>query len=228
MSRQRSRGFEVESEGVALGRACVLVVDGIRELEVYKLARAVVLAYVVEQCAFRTCQEMRELGGFSKVAERGIALLPQGIVDEPRGSKMFPYTVREVLLTEVSQLREHAQFTVSRLWHATRVEVLRKARDTEVTGLHGALDVRVKVTLAGGQVLAGEATLLFDRDAGAWRRWGEVPECWLSDELLLPISKLREHEQRRVLEVIEAVAAESCKGNHPGSVTAAAAGASNA
>lgn len=81
----------------------------------FRVARLTVIANSVSACAGKSAPEMRELGGFCQVIRREIDSLGS-YADIPAGSKMLPYTLREVLRHHVPELREEVQTMLSQMF----------------------------------------------------------------------------------------------------------------
>lgn len=59
-----------------------------------------------------------------------------------------------------------------------------------ITGVEGALDVDVTVTLSDGTEHEGEVTLVRDRGhATAWRAYGDEPSMWVEAGLLAALDR---------------------------------------
>lgn len=79
------------------------------------------------------------------------------------------------------------------------------------TGVDGALDVDVTVTLPDGRTLEGEVTLARREYDGAWAAYGDAPDYWISGAMLAALKTLDHDEFRAACQAIEAAAAGSCR-----------------
>jgi hypothetical protein len=78
------------------------------------------------------------------------------------------------------------------------------------TGVEGALDVDVTVTLADGTEVEGEVTLARREHDGAWAAYGDAPDYWISGALLAQLHRLGRRAFRDACQEIESSAAAAC------------------
>lgn len=78
------------------------------------------------------------------------------------------------------------------------------------TGVEGALDVDVTVTLADGTVIEGEVTLARRSYDGAWAAYGPARDYWMSDSLMTGLDVLGRCALRDACNEIESAAAAAC------------------
>lgn len=177
------------------------LVDEIRALPAYRMARTIVVGHAVKICVLKSTAEMCRIGGWSEVVLGGIELLPP-CVDEPRGNEL---TIRSVLKTyELEALRADVHTRCYELWCEAKKHAggpvsavhVEKVVDTK-SGVEGALDVHVRVRF-GDRSLSGEMTLLVPDE-------GRV--CgWLSEGLLETLQSCSEDELEAARDAIEQAA----------------------
>jgi hypothetical protein len=90
----------------------------------------------------------------------------------------------------------------------TDIHVAASIATPTTTGVEGAMDVDVTVTIDGKEH-DGEVTLVRSEQDGRWVSWGQ-PDHWVSSKLLASLQALPHHEFRSALNAIEEAASESC------------------
>lgn len=91
---------------------------------------------------------------------------------------------------------------------ANEIHVAASVATPTTTGVEGALDVDVTVTIDGVEY-DGEVTLVRDENDGRWSSWG-APDNWVSGRLLTQLRKLEHHVFRDALTAIEEAASSEC------------------
>jgi hypothetical protein len=125
-----------------------------------------------------------------------------------RGEPADPISGRELLADVRSAVRDLGRLAMETEEEPVTVTV--SVASPTTTGVEGALDVDVTVTLADGTEVEGEVTLARREHDGAWAAYGDAPDYWISGALLAQLHRLGRRAFRDACQEIESSAAAAC------------------